>query len=168
MIKIAFRKLSLLALVLAGGIAVSGCTDPILVGPQVPGREGLLTMLSYFETGTKWRNWSVMLETFYLPDHASEVKKSFGSDLRKWFRSDRATAALTSGEIGTLRHLCVLALREKHFSPRFEPHYVVYYRVQKEPCQPELNSPVKGLDEGQMEWGFETKQRRWVHLRSLG
>ncbi|MDP7168847.1 MAG: hypothetical protein QF701_13995 [Nitrospinota bacterium] len=155
-------------MVLAAALSLSGCTESLLIGPQVPGRGGLLNMLHQFEIGTKWRDWTAMLDAFYLPDHANEVKKKFGSDLRKWFRSDRATAALTTGEIGEVRRLCVLALREKRLSPRYDPHYVVYYRVHVEPCRSQIDSPTPGIAEGQMEWGFETKQSRWVHLRSLG
>ncbi len=149
-------------------LALSGCTESLLVGPQIPGRQGVMNMLNQFEIGTKWRDWKAMLDAFYLPDHVNEVKKKFGSDLGKWFRSDRATAALTNGEIGEVRRLCVLALREKRISPRYDPHYVVYYRVQAEPCRSQIDSPSPGIAEGRMEWGFETKQLRWVHLRSLG
>lgn len=162
------KKMFFLPVLLAAALSVSGCTEPLIGENQIPGRQGLLMTLTQFETGTKWRNWNTLLEAFYLPDHVEEVKKTYGSDLKKWFRSDQATSALTSGEVGEVRNLCILAMREKHLSPRFEPHFVVYYRVQVEPCQTQMNGPVKLLAEGQMEWGFETKQNRWVHLRSLG
>ncbi|MBT4430282.1 MAG: hypothetical protein HOC91_07190 [Nitrospinaceae bacterium] len=162
------KKMFFLPVLLGAALLVSGCTQSLIGDNQIPGREGLLMTLTQFETGTNWRNWNTLLEAFYLPDHAEEVKKNFGSDLKKWFRSDQATSALTSGEVGDVRNLCILAMREKHLSPRFEPHFVVYYRVQVESCHKQKNGPVELLAEGQMEWGFETKQNRWVHLRSLG
>ena len=155
-------------LALSAFLALSACTGPVLFGPESPGRAGLIRTLDRFETGAKWRNWFSLLDSFYLKDHADEVAKKFGSDLEKWFVSDRATAALASGEFGAPRNLCVLALREKNFSPSFAPHYVVYYRVQKTPCREQPGAQVKALAEGRMEWGYQTKQRRWIHLRSLG
>ena len=157
-----------LFLIFFGVTVVSGCTESLFIGSQIPGRSGLMMTLRQFETGVKWRNWPTMLEAFYLPDHAEEAKRIYGSDLGKWFRSDEATAALTSGEVGDPRYFCVLAFRTKRLSTRFEPHYVVYYRVQKDSCRKQLEFPPPGLAEGQMEWGFEVKQRRWIHLRSLG
>ncbi len=161
------RWISLL-LALSASLALSACTGAVPFGPEDPGRNGLIRTLDRFEAGARWRNWFSLLDAFYLKDHAEEVAKKFGGDLEKWFLSDRATAALTSGEFGAPRHLCVLALREKSFSPIFAPHYVVYYRVQKTPCREQPGTQVKTLAEGRMEWGYQTKQRRWVHLRSLG
>ena len=162
------KKIFFLPVMLAATLFVSGCTESLVGDKQILGRDGLLVTLTQFETGIKWRNWNALLEAFYLQDHVEEVRNTYGSDLRKWFRSDQATSALTSGEVGDARNLCILAMREKHLSPRFEPHFVVYYRVQVESCQKQKSGQVKTLAEGQMEWGFETKQNRWVHLRSLG
>jgi hypothetical protein len=158
----------LLILALSAALALSACTGPGPFGPESSGRDGLIRTLDRFEAGTKWRNWYSLLDAFYLKDHADEVRKKFGSDLEKWFLSDRATAALLSGKFGAPRHLCVLALRVKHLSPSFSPHFMVYYRVQKESCREQIDARVKALAEGRMEWGYQRKQRRWVHLRSLG
>jgi len=125
--------------------------------------------LEQFEAAARWRNWPVLLDFYYLPEHAREVARRFAGDPERWFRAWPSGAALAGGAVGEERHLCVLALRGKRVSPRFDPHYVVYYRVQDEPCGelPDGDAP-RALAEGQMEWGYEPKERRWVHLRPLG
>ena len=135
---------------------------------QVPGSRGLLATLQQYETGVKWKNWPVLLETYYLSDHVEEARKKFGNDLQKWFLADKFTASIFVQNTNKPRYTCILALREKNFSPNFDPHFVVYFRIQKVPCQEEFAFSGNILAEGQMEWGFETKERRWIHLRKLG
>ncbi len=148
--------------------ALSACTEAVLIDWQVAGRGGLLATLQHYETGVKWRNWSVLMESYYLSDHASEAKGTYKNNLEKWFLADKFAASIFGGDSKNPRFTCILALREKHFSPNFEPHFVVYYRVQKTSCQEGeiLSSGI--IAEGQMEWGFDTKRRRWIHLRKLG
>jgi len=148
-------------------VVVLGCTASLFIGPQVPSRSGLLIVLRHFETNAKWQNWSLMLEMYYLSDHVDEMKRSYSNNLKNWFRANKVTASLISSATGPTRHFCVLALRFKRLSPRYDPHYVVYYRVQKDSCQEQPNSPSRVLAEGRMEWGFEIKQQRWIHLRAL-
>lgn len=140
----------------------------IAAGPQIPGRRGLALALEQFESAAAWRSWPLVIEAFYLPEHAEEAKKSYGGDLARWFQAGRAVGALAGGELGQPRRICPLAFREKHHSPRFDPHFVVYYRIQEPPCEGLLSGETPpALTEGQMEWGFETAGRRWVHLRPL-
>ncbi|MEK6711825.1 MAG: hypothetical protein AABZ64_14730 [Nitrospinota bacterium] len=138
------------------------------VGPQLPGRRGLSLAMEQLESAVAWHNWPLVLESFYLPEHAEEAKKAFGGDTARWFRAGGALGPLAGGEAGQPRRICPLAFREKHFSARFDPHYVVYYRVQEEPCEGLLSGEAPpALSTGQMEWGFETQAQRWVHLRPL-
>lgn len=150
-------------------LLLSACTA-YPMGPQIPGRRGLALAMEQLEIAAAWNNWPLLLDAFYLPEHAEEVKRAFGGDAAKWFRAGGgAVGALADGELGQVRHICPLAFREKHFSPRFEPHYVVYYRIQKEPCQELLSGEAPpALAAGQMEWGYEAAGQRWVHLRPLG
>jgi hypothetical protein len=157
-----------LALLVLLALALSACTESIGGITQVPGSRGLLATLEQYETGVKWKNWSILLENYYLSDHVEEARKKFGNDLQKWFLADKFTASIFVRNAPKLRYTCILALREKHFSSKFEPHFVVYYRIQKIPCQEDVAFSDNILAEGQMEWGFETKEKRWVHLRKLG
>lgn len=143
------------------------CTGPPIFGPQIPGPRGLALALEGFQDQARLHNWLFLFEGYYLPEHDKEVHNEFNGDLGRWFQADPVVKALTGGEIGDNRVLCMLALREKRVSPRFEPHYVVYYRVQEGPCDPALNPKPKIFAQGHMDWGYEVKSRRWVHLRPL-
>ena len=137
-------------------------------GPQIPGRRGLTLAMERLETAAAWRDWPLVLDAFYLPEHAEEVTRASGGDIGEWFRAGKEVGSLGAGEFGRSRRVCPLAFREKHYSPRFEPHFVVYYRVQKEPCEGLLSGEAPpALATGQMEWGFEIENNRWVHLRPL-
>ncbi len=138
------------------------------VGPQIPGRRGLEIAIGHFTAAARWRNWPVLLDVFYLREHASEMKRDFDGDPARWFRASRLGAALTKGDIGDPRYICLLSQRTKHVSPRFDPHYVAYYRLQARPCREGEPALKEILAEGRMEWGYERKNRRWVHLRPLG
>ncbi|MBI3127961.1 MAG: hypothetical protein HYZ11_10180 [Candidatus Tectomicrobia bacterium] len=156
------------ALLLLPALLLAACAG-LEVGPQVPGRQGLARALDRIESAAAWGNWPLVLQSFYLPEHAEEVKRAFGGDASKWFRAGGELGTLAAGEAGRGPRICPLAFREKHFSPRFEPHYVVYYRIQMEPCAELLSGEAPpALAAGQMEWGFEIEARRWVHLRALG
>ena len=153
-------------LALLPALLLSACAG-YQVGPQIPGRHGLAQAIDRFEAAAAWHNWPLILESFYLPEHAEEVKRAFGGDAGKWFKAG-GLAALAGTEIGQAYRICPLAFREKHFSARFQPHFVVYYRIQKEPCVDLLSGEEPpALAAGQMEWGYETEGRRWVHLRPL-
>lgn len=137
-------------------------------GPQIPGRRGLTLAMERLETATAWRDWPLVLDAFYLPEHAEEVKRAYSGDIGEWFRAGKEMGSLGAGDLGRSRRVCPLAFREKHYSPRFEPHFVVYFRVQEEPCGELLSGEAPpALAIGQMEWGYETVGRRWVHLRPL-
>ena len=110
----------------------------------------------------------MLLESYYLSDHADEAKKAYKNDLMRWFLADKFTAAVFGDSSKKPRFTCILAMREKHFSPNFDPHFVVYYRIQKTLCQDEQIFPSGIITEGLMEWGFDTKKKRWIHLRKLG
>ena len=156
------RRLGLLPVLL-----LAACTA-YPIGPQIPGRRGLALAMEQLEAAAAWRNWPLLLDAFYLPEHAEEVKRAYGGDIAKWFRAGTEVGALGAGELGQGPRICPLAFREKYYSSRFEPHFVVYYRVQKEPCEGLLSGEASPpLATGQMEWGFETENNRWVHLRPL-
>lgn len=157
-----------LLLILAMFFFLSACTGPGLLDTPVPGRSGLLNTLDRFEKNVHWKNWSFLMEAHYLPDHAKEAREKFGNDLNRWFLADKFTAAISGKRPEEPQYTCILALREKHVSPNFEPHFVVYYRIQGIPCQEELKPSTPIVVEGQMDWGFDVKDRRWVHLRQLG
>ncbi len=157
-----------LSLIFAMAFVLSACTGAGWIDFQTPSRRGLLTTLQHFETGVRLQNWPLLMESYYLSDHAGEAKKTYGNDLKRWFLADKLIADILGNSSGQPRFFCILALREKHFSPNFEPHFVVYYRIQKTSCREQLDSFFGVIAEGRMEWGFETKQRRWIHLRKLG
>ncbi len=162
-----FCAIRFLPLVFFVPFFLSACTEAIFVGGQVPGRSGLAKTLQHYETGVKWMNWPMLMESYYLPDHAAEAKKVYKKDLMRWFLADKFTAAVFRDNSKSPRFTCILAMREKHLSPNFEPHFVVYYRVQKTLCQEQQILPSGIITEGQMEWGFDTKKKRWIHLRQL-
>jgi len=124
--------------------------------------------LQLFEAGVKWKNWPLLMESYYLPDHADEAKKAYKNDLNRWFLADKFTAAVYGEGSKKPRFTCILAMRETHFSPKFDPHFVVYYRIQKTRCQEGQILPTGIITEGQIEWGFDKKKKRWIHLRQLG
>ena len=163
-----FCAIRFLPLIFAMAFILSACTESILVDMQVPGRSGLVKTLQFFETGVKWKNWSVLMESYYLPDHADEAKKTYKNDLIRWFLADKFTAAVYGEGSKKPRVACILAMRETHFSPKFDPHFVVYYRIQETPCHEGRILPSGIITEGQMEWGFDKKRKRWIHLRQLG
>ena len=153
-------------LVLLPALLLSACTA-YPAGPQIPGRRGLALAMERFGAATAWQDWPLLLDAFYLPEHAEEVKRAYGGDIAKWFQAGKEVGTL-AGELGQARRICPLAFREKYYSLRFEPHFVVYYRVQKEPCEGLLSGEAPpALATGQMEWGYEVEGRRWVHLRPL-
>ncbi len=162
------RRAGLLAAALLAAFGLTACLPLLETGPQAPGRPGLMRALDRFELAARWSLWGYILENFYLPEHAKDMRKLFKGDADGWFRAGLKGAALGIEEGDPRPRICVLAMREKHVSPRFEPHFVVYYRVQRTPCADRAEVFPKGTVEGQMEWGFEVKQRRWVHLRPVG
>ena len=157
-----------LALALLAASLLSGCGALPLGEPQIPGARGLLQALARFQDAARWKNWPYLLEGFYLPDHAKEVRERFGGDAGRWFGAGMGGALLVKENGNARRRLCVLALREKRISPRFSPHFVVYYRVQRESCEEPFDGLPRGASDGRMEWGYEVKERRWVHLRPVG
>ena len=163
-----FCSIRFLPLVFVMAFFLSACVEAVFVDWQIPGRNGLVKTLQLFETGVKWKTWPLLLESYYLSDHADEAKKSYKNDLMRWFLADKFTAAVFGDGSKKPRVTCILAMREKHFSPNFKPHFVVYYRIQKTLCQEEQIFPSSIITEGQMEWGFDTKKKRWIHLRKLG
>ncbi|MDA0999779.1 MAG: hypothetical protein O2807_04570 [bacterium] len=146
--------------------ALSGCLEFLESGPQTPGRAGLFHEIQRFELAAQWKNWPYLLESFYLPEHRKEMDTIYDGDPARWFREGFGGQSLSGGIDEPDKQLCVLALRERHVTPRFEPHYVVYYRIQDR-CHPNGAELPKGAVEGRMEWGFEVKERRWVHLRAV-
>lgn len=150
---------------LAAALFLVSCLQLLESGPQIPGRRGLSRALDRFELAARWRNWPYLLEAFYLPEHAAEVRSAYEGDAGRWFRA--VFGGALSAEDEPPPRLCVLAVREKRISPRFDPHFAVYYRIQRHPCQDPLARIPKGAVEGQMDWGYEVKERRWVHLRPV-
>lgn len=155
-----------IAALLLFSLALSGCVEFIETGPQSPGKTGLFQALERFELAARWQNWPYLQERFYLPEHRKEVETAYGGDSARWFREAFGGQPFSGGITGPWKRLCVLALRERHVSSRFEPHYVVYYRIQDR-CHPNGAEMPQGAFEGRMEWGFELKERRWVHLRPV-
>ena len=71
------------------------------------------------------------------------------------------------GHIIEFRSGLDLAYRRKNTSTRFSPQYIVYYNLQSIPCIYVNSKDALIYHAGQMEWGYEHKKKRWLHLRKL-
>lgn len=146
---------------------LASCMTNYSMSPQLESINGLSMHLKFFEETVIRKEYSLLLETFYVQEHAEQVNNKYANNISKWLKKNEVSKFFMNGSFIQKRFFCPLAYRRKNVSKRFSPQYIIYYNFQSMPCL-YINTKDAGVFHyGQMEWGYEYKKKRWIHLRKL-
>ena len=143
------------------------CAHSDSISFSSPSINGLSKSLRFYQKMIYAEEYVFLLETFYLKEHQEQINNRYENNLLKWLEKREVSKSLINSSSAVKKYLCPSAYRRKNISYRFSPEYMIYYRLQSNPCI-YINSKDNVIyHSGQMEWGYETKNKRWIHLRKL-
>ncbi len=143
------------------------CAHTDLYSPSSPSINSLSKSLRLYEKTIFAKKYFFLLETFYLKEHSEQLNNTYSNNIRKWLEKNEISKFLVSSSSVEKIFFCSLAYRRKNTSTRFSPQYIVYYNLQSIPCIYVNSKDALIYHSGQMEWGYEHKKKRWIHLRKL-
>ena len=132
-----------------------------------PSINSLSKSLRYYQKTIIAEKYSLLLETFYLKEHLEQLNNTYSNNMRKWLEKNEVSKFLINTSSTEKIFFCPLAYRRKNISDRFSPQFIVYYNLQSMPCIYINSKDASIYLSGQMEWGYEYKRKRWIHLRKL-
>ena len=109
----------------------------------------------------------LVLETFYVDEHAEQITKKYDNNVSKWLKDNEASRLIMEVSLLENSFFCPIAYRRKSASKRFSPRYMIYYNLQSMSCNYINSKDAVIFHSGQMEWGYESNKKRWIHLRKL-